>query len=756
MAAHSRPIAWHRRLAARAVAGIILLIALALGAVLLQTTRVVTARSLARTSSDLEAARAAFAQLVNDRAEFASAQAALVTALPVFRAFMSGRDSSLLAADAATFAAMTSEYRQQLKADFIVVTGTDGRWLTSAGRPDGARPTEAVTQAIADAAAGRSGRQVVPEANRLFLMVTEPARFADEVLGTLSVAYALDDAFARRLAEVTHTDVNLVAGGRLYASSLTGTDRAALTSALARGRWPANGVSGTVQRIGSGEYAVGAFPFPLPSTPAGRIVLLQNWEPPQRFVNEIRSRLVAAAAVIFAVALAGGVVFSRRMSRPLQDLAAAAEDIAGGNWTRQLPVHGSVEAAMMAQAVNDMTTSLRHWYEEAGKRNDQLRQAQKLEAIGRLAGGVAHDFNNLLTAIKGYADLLLSDIEPGDRRREDVDEILKAADRAASLTRQLLAFSRHHVVTVSAIALEGVVAGTKKMLQRLIGEDIEFTTSLSQATGFVRADPSQIEQVLLNLVVNARDAMPTGGKLSIELHQVEFSEAGNTRHATLPSGRYMRMSVSDTGCGMSEDVRARIFEPFFTTKEEGRGTGLGLAMVYGVVEQLGGSIEVDTELGRGTTFHVYLPQAAEPDAPVERVGAIVAGSGRAVETVLLVEDEPLVAALIGSSLKKGGYTVLEATHGEQALQIVHAHQTPIDLLLTDVVMPGMNGRELAERVTRLRRETRVLYMSGYTDDVILRQGIQTSSVAFMQKPFSMDALMARIRETLQGPIESLL
>ena len=754
MASTSQPLAWHRRLEARVVAVVTVLIALALGAVLIQTTRIVTGRSLERTSSDLEAARSAFSQLVNDRADFASAQTALVTALPVFRAFMSGRDSRLLAADLATFDTMTGEYRKQLKADFIVVTGSDSRWLTSAGWPEGARPSEAMTGAIAGAAAGHSGRNIVALQDRLYLVVSEPARFADEVLGTLSVAYALDDAFTRRLADVAHSDVNLVANGRLYASSLAGTDRAALTAAIDKGAWPANGVSGTVQRIGDGEYAVGA--FPLPSAPTGRLMLLQNWGPNQRFVNQIQARLLIAGAIIFAVALAGGIVFSRRMSRPLHDLAAAAEDIAGGNWTRQLPVRGSVEAAMMAKAVNDMTTSLRHWYEEAGKRHDELRQAQKLEAIGRLAGGVAHDFNNLLTAIKGYGDLLMEDLEPDDRRREDVDEILKAADRAASLTKQLLAFGRRQVVAVRVISLDRVVAGTEKMLQRLIGEDIEFTTSLGQTAGFVRADQSQIEQVLLNLVVNARDAMPKGGKLSIELGQVEFSDAGGRRHGTLQPGPYTRLSVSDTGCGMSDDVRSRIFEPFFTTKEEGRGTGLGLAMVYGVVEQLGGGIDIDTAIDRGTTFHVYLPQTSEPEAPVESGSAGVAGSGHGVETVLLVEDQLHGPALTGSSLKKAGSTVLEATHGEQALQIVHAHQAPIDLLLTDVVMPGMNGRELAEHVKLLRRETRVLYMSGYSDDAILRRGVQTSSTAFIQKPFSMEALMGRIRETLKAPLETLL
>ena len=298
------------------------------------------------------------------------------------------------------------------------------------------------------------------------------------------------------------------------------------------------------------------------------------------------------------------------------------------------------------------------------------------------------------------------------------------------------------------IALDSVIAGTSQMLRRLIGEDITLNTVIAPSLGLVRADPSQIEQVMLNLAVNARDAMPRGGTLRIELANVVLHE-GSIGHwpPQLSHGPYVRLSVADTGVGMSPETVARIFEPFFTTKEEGRGTGLGLAMVYGIVEQAGGAIDVDSEVGRGTTFHVYLPHTAEREeapAPVSR-----AGPSRGGETVLLVEDEPRVAVLIANSLKKAGYTVLQAMHGERALEILHAHAGPIDLLLTDVVMPGMNGRELAEQVTLARKGIPVLYMSGYSDDAILRSGIQTASVHFIQKPFSMEALMVKMRETMR-------
>ena len=725
-----------------------------MGAIIVATTRVVTTRSLERTSSDLEAARTAFERLADDRAEFASAQAALVTALPVFRAHM---NDVRLAQDAATLTALVDEYRRQLKADFAIVGDRGGRWTAESGWPGGLPAPSGVSTAIASATAGRPARTIVAQPDRLYLLVSEPARFADEVLGTLTVGFALDDAVVKRLAGVTHTEVNLVAAGRLYASSLTGARHTALAAAVMEGGWPTDRAAGSspeyIQHIGDGQYAAGVYPLPSYTSGGvdGHLVLLQDWRPTQAFVDEIQRRLLGAGAVIFVVAVGGGLMFSRRMSQPVRDLAAAAGDIAGGNWTRQLPVRGSAEAMMMAQAVNDMTSNLRQSFETVKTRDDQLRQAQKLEALGRLAGGVAHDFNNLLTAIKGYADLLIDAIEEGDQRRGDAQEIIKAADRAASLTRQLLAFSRRQVVAIQVLSPGRVVAGTESMLRRLIGEDIEFITSVAPDTWRVSADPNQIEQVLLNLVVNARDAMPTGGTLRIDLSNVEFGGPAGSTHMRLAAGRYVRLSVSDTGCGMTDEVKARIFEPFYTTKAEGRGTGLGLSMVYGLVEQLGGAIDVDTEVNRGTTFHIYIPRT-EAEEPVATSPA-GAPRPRGTETVLLVEDEPGIAGLIASTLRKTGYVVLAASRGQEALDVAGAYDGPIDLLLTDVVMPGMNGRELASHLTEARRETRVLYMSGYSDDALLRHGVQTSAAHFIQKPFSLDTLAGKIRETLGAPLD---
>jgi signal transduction histidine kinase/CheY-like chemotaxis protein len=745
-----RRAAWHRRFEARVLVAVGILVSGSLGAVLAATTRAVTTRSLERASSDLEQARLAFNHLADDRAAFASAQAALVTALPVFRAHMT---DARLAGDLATLEALAAEYQHQLNADFVIVGDAAGNWTALSGWPAAETHAEAVHRAIHTSTAGHSARGFVAVADRLFLIVSEPALFGDEVLGTLTVGYALDDAVAMRLAQETGCDVNISSGHVLYASSLPATDRAALASHIAAGDMPATGVSRQVTRVGSGDYVVGAFPLSsAEAADGGHLVLLEDWRATEAFIDEIRRRLMSAGAGILAIALAGSYVFSRRMSQPLRDLAKAATDIAGGNWDRQVPVSGSVEAATTADAFNVMTTSLRHWYEEAKKRDDELRQAQKLEAIGRLAGGVAHDFNNLLMAMRGYAELVLSSMT-GDPRREEVQEIINAADRAAALTKQLLAFSRRQVVTPRLLALDRVVIRAEQMLQRLIGKDIALTLIVPEGIAAVRGDQSQLEQVVMNLSINARDAMPSGGQLRIEMANVTIAD-GAPGPRVAKAGPFVRFSIADTGAGMSPEVVARIFEPFFTTKDEGHGTGLGLAMVYGIIQQAGGAIEVETALGKGTTFHVYLPAAVEDAAAVQAAAGALRDSVPAVEavrpseTLLLVEDDARVATFIAGALRSHGYTVLEASNAGEAIEIVREHYAPIHLLLTDVVMPGMNGRELSEIVVGMRREMRVLFMSGYSDDAVLRHGIETANARFLPKPFSIDTLTQKIREAL--------
>jgi PAS domain S-box-containing protein len=380
----------------------------------------------------------------------------------------------------------------------------------------------------------------------------------------------------------------------------------------------------------------------------------------------------------------------------------------------------------------------------------QLRQALKMEAIGQLAGGVAHDFNNLLTAIIGYTEFAASDVPAGSLLWGDLQEVLKAANRAASLTRQLLAFSRKQVLQPRVLDLNDVVTDMHKLLRRLIREDIELITTLDPDIGLVETDPGQLEQVVVNLVVNARDAMPQGGTLTVETANVDLDAAYARQHLDVATGPYVMLSVRDDGIGMSEQVRMRIFEPFFTTKEEGKGTGLGLATVYGIVKQSGGHIDVDSVLGMGTTFRIYLPRLRQ-DLDADEGQASPDALPRGTERILLVEDEHAVRRFVHRALELRGYTVLEAALPSQALQFCADVAGPIHLLLTDVVMPEMSGRVLADRVTALRPETKVLYMSGYTDDAIVHQGMLEPGVTLLQKPVTTSVLAHKVREILDGP-----
>ncbi len=378
---------------------------------------------------------------------------------------------------------------------------------------------------------------------------------------------------------------------------------------------------------------------------------------------------------------------------------------------------------------------------------EQLRQSQKMEAVGRLAGGVAHDFNNLLTVITGRSHILLHRLAMDDPLRRHVDLVLKTAERAATLTQQLLAFSRKQVLQPKVLDLNAIVAGTQKMLRRLIGEDVELVTALGPALGCVRADPGQIEQVILNLAVNARDAMPQGGRLTLETVNVDLDEAFARHHGGARPGPHVMLAVSDTGVGMDADTQAHLFEPFFTTKGVGKGTGLGLATVYGIVKQSDGYIGVTTGPRRGARFEIYLPRVEEVSESSD--GSRLASQPlRGQETILLVEDQEEVRDLTRDLLQMRGYTVLEARNGAEAAQLSEHHGEVIHLLVTDVVMPQMSGRELADRLVSRRPDLKVLYMSGYTDEAIGPHGVLDPGVALLPKPFSPDALAQKVRDVL--------
>jgi two-component system, cell cycle sensor histidine kinase and response regulator CckA len=416
--------------------------------------------------------------------------------------------------------------------------------------------------------------------------------------------------------------------------------------------------------------------------------------------------------------------------------AGAADHLTRGNLMR---LNAAVERELRAVRLRKERTGL----------EEQFRQAQKMEAVGRLAGGVAHDFNNLLTVITGYSDLLLTGRDLKDSQRSALEEVRRAAERGGALTHQLLAFSRRQPMQVRTVALNELVMNLQKLLRRLIGEDVSLVIIPAAPFDTVEADPGRVEQVLMNLVVNARDAMPDGGRLTIETANIELTDQFSAKSLGVKPGKYVMLSLTDTGTGMDKETLSHVFEPFFTTKSAGRGTGLGLATAYGIIRQSGGAITLLSESGQGTSARIYLPvsapEVAQPDA-----GERQAGRFDGKETILVVEDEARVRKLICDVLGTRGYAVLEATRGEEALRLARQHKGAIDLLLIDVVMPEMSGPEVAREIGGIRPGTRVLFMSGYTDEAIVHHGIPESGAAFLPKPFLPDRLARKVREVLDA------
>jgi signal transduction histidine kinase len=416
--------------------------------------------------------------------------------------------------------------------------------------------------------------------------------------------------------------------------------------------------------------------------------------------------------------------------------AGAADHLTRGNLMR---LNAAVERELSS-------ARMRH---DRVRLEEQFRQAQKMEAVGRLAGGVAHDFNNLLTVITGYSDLLLGSRELKDTQRSALEEIRRAAERGGALTHQLLAFSRRQPMQARPLKIDELVLHMERMLRRLIGEDVELVT-IAASSEDVFADPGRLEQVIMNLVVNARDAMPEGGKLTIETGSVRLGEGLAARQLGVTPGHYVTVFITDTGIGMDQETQSHLFEPFFTTKNPGRGTGLGLATVYGIIRQSGGAIGISSEPGKGTTARIYLPRAKEKAPPqvVERPPVLMPLTGG--ETILLVEDEARVRKLIVDVLTGRGYHVLEATRGEEALRICKAHCDEIDLAVVDVVMPEMNGPEMVRQLQTFCSHIRILYISGYTDEAMVHHGIGESGAAFLQKPFVPDQLARKVRDVLDS------
>jgi len=414
---------------------------------------------------------------------------------------------------------------------------------------------------------------------------------------------------------------------------------------------------------------------------------------------------------------------------------------------RAIPVE--IDAGLLPWDGHDMIQIIARDLSERRALENQLLQAQKLEIIGRLAGGVAHDFNNLLSVINGYSELVLAELPLESPLRETMTDIRKAGERAAGLTHQLLAFSRKQIMKMQVINLTDIVREMEKLLRRLIGEDIELTTTFEPRPCLVKADPQQLGQVIMNLAVNARDAMPHGGRLMIEIATVELDAATTGNHPEISPGRYIMLAISDTGIGMTDEIKTHIFEPFFTTKKEGKGTGLGLSTVYGIIKQSGGHILVYSEPAHGTAFKIYFPCVAET-ADGNASESVARATARGTETVLLVEDDEGVRKVIGGVLRASGYRVLEAADGDEALAWCEPRHGPIHLVVTDLIMPLMSGRQLSEILAGLRPDLKILFISGYPDHSVVERGMVSARAHFLQKPFTPEQLARKVREILDG------
>ena len=600
------------------------------------------------------------------------------------------------------------------------------------------------------------------------------------IIGTLTVGDRIDESYVADLRESFDGDVAITAGNTVLHSTLsTITPRSPVSSALTERQTDS---ARTVQL--DGEEFVTA-PLSMGHDGSGRPVtlhLLSSLNNALDPINEeLRRSVVLYGLLAVAFATLGAMWVARSVLDPLYRFVQFVRSVAEtGDYSKRFTkAHSTPEVATLNESYAYLIESLAREHKHLEQRTselsaanevlteqiterervetelqrseEQLRQSQKLEAIGTLASGVAHDFNNLLTVISSYSELALETLEPGNELREDIYQVQLAGERAASLTQQLLAFSRKQVLRPKTLDMNGVVSGVDKMLRRLIGEDIDLQTRPAKDLPSIRADPGQIEQIIVNLAVNARDAMPTGGSLIIETSAVHIDPEYVSRKPVARAGQYILLAITDSGTGMDSQTVERIFEPFFTTKEAGKGTGLGLSTVYGIVKQSGGFIWVYSEPSIGTTFKIYLPQSSGDVDVKETNGAShnLAGS----ETILLVEDDEYVRTLAQKCLQRFGYRVLSAPSGPEALELAKQEESPIHLLLTDVVMPRMSGRELAMRIRPMHSGTRVLYMSGYTDEAVINHGIVEPGTHFLQKPFNPSELGQKVRDVLGAAMQ---
>ena len=689
---------------------------------------------------DLKTSLNTYQTFEKQREESLARSAGLVASLPTVRALMTTDD-------APTIQDESGSIRQLSESDLLVLADRRGQVMGLQSDATNFTPANAQSLLQKSLEAGRVGDWWYG-AGHLYEVRIQPIYLGESsdstALGLLAVGKEINNRTAADFSSIVASDVIFRSGDNIVASTL---HVAGLGEA---GGAYASGASEDVQ-IGREKFLESSVNLSGDATPPVTLSVLKSFDQATAFLSRLNRVLLGLG--LLSVLAGGALVFfiSHTFTRPLSGLVSGVRALERGDFDYPLEKTGGDEVAEVTGAFARMRVTLRNSLEEEKSLEERLRQAHKMEAVGRLAGGVAHDFNNLLTIIRGNGDIL-ADREGADNlQKRCVDQIRNAADRAVSMTRQLLAFSRMQVLQPRVLDLNTIISEMGKMLPRLIGEHIEYSYAPESNLAPVLADPGQMEQVILNLAVNARDAMPDGGKLTVRTRNVVMNEYEAGKRPPMTPGSYVLLSVGDTGHGIDEVTKTHIFEPFFTTKAVGKGTGLGLATVYGVVKQTGGFIWVESALGKGATFEIYLPQSAKTvrESDIEAASGTLPGGS---ETILVVEDEEGVRQLASTFLSEKGYLVLQASNGAEALEVAARHAGPIHLVLTDMVMPRMSGREMAEQLTETRREAKFLFMTGYAEYLGNRGSEQRpgrlAEIPIMQKPFSKKSLLEKVREIL--------
>jgi signal transduction histidine kinase/ActR/RegA family two-component response regulator len=688
------------------------------------------------------------------RQETLSRSAQLLANLPNVRALMTTRDAMTIQDASADVWRLSGD-------DLLVMADRSGAVLALRCNALGFT-RDAANMLMSHALKKGDARDWWFDGGHLFEVWIQPIYFGASsngaALGFLAVGHEIQTRAAKDFGSVAASDVAFYSGESLVATTLDTAQQAALAGVIRSHAGSAPSIPQEIQ-IGQERFLVATVALSSDTGSPVSLVVLKSLDRATSFLDNLYRVLLGLGLLSILAGSALVFLISDTFMRPLANLVGGVHALEQGDFSYVLESTSGDEVAEVTAAFDRMRSTLQSSQREQKQLEERLRQAHKMEAVGRLAGGVAHDFNNLLTIIRGHGDLLADRPGLADSERHSLEQIRKASGKAVAMTRQLLAFSRMQVLQPRVLDLNTVVNDMGKMLPRLIGEHIEYIFSPEPKLATVKADPGQIEQVIMNLVVNSRDAMPNGGTITVRTGNVVINDAEARQHPPMTAGNYVLLSVSDTGQGMTPETKAHIFEPFFTTKEVGKGTGLGLATVYGVVKQSDGFVWVESTVGQGTTFEIYLPQVSGKAAPTSDTEPRLTPLPRGSETILVVEDEADVRDLTCEFLKVSGYSVLGASNGLEALELLARYSGTIHLVLSDVIMPRMGGTELAERLRIVRPDTKLLLMSGYSEYSNGPKDPTLSHIAILQKPFSRPSLVRKIREVLSGqpmePVEAL-